>query len=74
MGLRGGVNTYQYAPNPFSWIDPLGLSKTQDMVNEAHGQLDIGAQSRKTTAIGVDLNGNYYIASNNDTVPRSQRI
>ncbi|SDT88688.1 RHS repeat-associated core domain-containing protein [Halopseudomonas salegens] len=25
IGLAGGVNTYQYAPNPISWIDPLGL-------------------------------------------------
>ncbi|MGG8166919.1 hypothetical protein PGO42_09160 [Klebsiella aerogenes] len=25
MGLKGGVNLYQYAPNPLSWIDPLGL-------------------------------------------------
>ncbi|EDF8720546.1 type IV secretion protein Rhs, partial [Salmonella enterica] len=22
----GGLNLYQYAPNPISWIDPLGLS------------------------------------------------
>ena len=26
-GLAGGINLYQYAPNPLSWIDPLGLSK-----------------------------------------------
>jgi len=26
IGLLGGVNLYQYAPNPVSWIDPLGLS------------------------------------------------
>ncbi|QNQ22630.1 hypothetical protein HF650_01490 [Kosakonia sp. SMBL-WEM22] len=25
IGLRGGLNLYQYAPNPLSWIDPLGL-------------------------------------------------
>ncbi|EJJ6948119.1 hypothetical protein NJJ93_001007, partial [Salmonella enterica] len=25
MGLAGGLNLYQYAPNPLSWIDPLGL-------------------------------------------------
>ncbi|MEH3563817.1 RHS repeat-associated core domain-containing protein, partial [Escherichia coli] len=23
MGLRGGLNLYQYAPNPVNWIDPL---------------------------------------------------
>ncbi|MCT2387954.1 hypothetical protein NYP82_15305 [Erwinia pyrifoliae] len=27
MGLAGGMNLYAYAPNPLSWIDPLGLSK-----------------------------------------------
>ena len=26
IGLLGGVNLYQYAPNPISWIDPLGLA------------------------------------------------
>lgn len=25
IGLKGGLNLYQYAPNPLSWIDPLGL-------------------------------------------------
>ncbi|WP_179949182.1 colicin E3/pyocin S6 family cytotoxin, partial [Burkholderia sp. RF4-BP95] len=27
IGLAGGINVYQYAPNPIEWIDPLGLSK-----------------------------------------------
>ncbi|WP_216353145.1 RHS repeat domain-containing protein [Snodgrassella alvi] len=26
IGLVGGYNLYQYAPNAFMWIDPLGLS------------------------------------------------
>ncbi|MET1257630.1 RHS repeat domain-containing protein, partial [Aliikangiella maris] len=25
IGLLGGINNYQYAPNPLSWVDPLGL-------------------------------------------------
>nr|WP_071759620.1 RHS repeat-associated core domain-containing protein [Burkholderia ubonensis] len=29
IGLAGGINVFQYAPNPTGWIDPLGLtSKT----------------------------------------------
>ncbi|NHZ67128.1 RHS repeat-associated core domain-containing protein, partial [Massilia genomosp. 1] len=28
IGLAGGSNSYQYAPNPSGWTDPLGLSKT----------------------------------------------
>ena len=27
IGLVGGLNTYQYAPNATIWIDPLGLTK-----------------------------------------------
>ncbi|WP_175811358.1 RHS repeat-associated core domain-containing protein [Burkholderia contaminans] len=27
LGLEGGVNVYQYAPNPLAWIDPFGLAK-----------------------------------------------
>ncbi|MFW0767450.1 RHS repeat-associated core domain-containing protein [Trabulsiella odontotermitis] len=26
IGLNGGINLYQYVPNPLSWIDPLGLA------------------------------------------------
>lgn len=26
IGLLGGLNLYQYAPNPLTWIDPLGLT------------------------------------------------
>ncbi|SUG28050.1 Teneurin-2 Ten-2; Tenascin-M2; Ten-m2; Protein Odd Oz/ten-m homolog 2 [Salmonella enterica subsp. arizonae] len=25
IGLNGGINLYAYAPNPLTWIDPLGL-------------------------------------------------
>ncbi|WP_369679865.1 hypothetical protein [Burkholderia ubonensis] len=25
IGLAGGINVFQYAPNPVQWIDPLGL-------------------------------------------------
>ncbi|ENT4520816.1 RHS repeat-associated core domain-containing protein [Salmonella enterica subsp. enterica serovar Thompson] len=25
IGLAGGINLYQYAPNPLSWVDPWGL-------------------------------------------------
>ncbi|EMM4086356.1 hypothetical protein WAC87_004423, partial [Shigella flexneri] len=54
IGLRGGLNLYQYAPNPLSWIDPLGFKcgevKEFDVVpyrpinsslENHHGVLDI---------------------------------
>ncbi|MDU4005235.1 RHS repeat-associated core domain-containing protein [Pluralibacter gergoviae] len=25
IGLAGGLNLYSYAPNPLTWIDPVGL-------------------------------------------------
>ena len=25
IGLMGGMNVFQYAPNPIGWIDPFGL-------------------------------------------------
>ena len=28
IGLAGGINLYQYAPNPLSWIDPWGWCAT----------------------------------------------
>ncbi|MDH0895725.1 MULTISPECIES: DUF6883 domain-containing protein [unclassified Pseudomonas] len=27
IGLKGGFNSYQYAPNPMVWVDPLGLCR-----------------------------------------------
>ncbi|WP_311767348.1 RHS repeat-associated core domain-containing protein, partial [Burkholderia contaminans] len=31
IGLQGGLNAWQYAPNPITWIDPLGLSAASDL-------------------------------------------
>ncbi|WP_185761181.1 RHS repeat-associated core domain-containing protein, partial [Citrobacter farmeri] len=30
IGLAGGLNLYQYAPNPITWFDPLGLAAKGD--------------------------------------------
>ncbi|MEC9574589.1 RHS repeat-associated core domain-containing protein, partial [Escherichia marmotae] len=30
ISIRGGLNLYRYAPNPISWIDPLGLNKNSN--------------------------------------------
>ncbi|ELY2909860.1 hypothetical protein SMC87_004410 [Cronobacter dublinensis] len=38
IGLKGGLNLYQYAPNPLSYIDPLGLA-TVDAIFEMAGQV-----------------------------------
>jgi RHS repeat-associated protein len=37
IGLLGGVNHYQYAPNSASWIDPLGLNPRYQEFLSRHG-------------------------------------
>ena len=36
IGLAGGLNLYQYAPNPQGWVDPLGLNKAPIYENPGH--------------------------------------
>ncbi|HFW0000322.1 TPA: RHS repeat domain-containing protein, partial [Salmonella enterica subsp. enterica serovar Wangata] len=36
ISIRGGINLYQYAPNPLSWNDPLGLTKAPVYENPGH--------------------------------------
>jgi RHS repeat-associated protein len=36
IGLAGGSNSYQYAPNPLLWVDPLGLQKTYQTYTKAN--------------------------------------
>jgi len=38
IGLPGGINSYQYAPNPTGWIDPLGLCKEAAVANKTVGR------------------------------------
>ncbi|MDQ1833109.1 DUF6861 domain-containing protein [Massilia scottii] len=48
IGLAGGFNTYQYAPNPVTWIDPAGLSGTPIVViGEGQGAVDEAARLLK---------------------------
>ena len=32
ISLAGGINLYQYAPNPVGWVDPYGLTKEHGYV------------------------------------------
>lgn len=34
IGLLGGINSYQYGPNPTGWIDPTGLTCKENKVAE----------------------------------------
>ena len=37
IGLWGGVNLFEYVPNPVGWTDPLGLSPRRQVKNETTG-------------------------------------
>ncbi|WFE09633.1 RHS repeat-associated core domain-containing protein [Taylorella equigenitalis] len=52
IGLWGGLNNYQYAPNPVEWVDPLGWENkptkiyvTYTKLNEATGEIYSGRTS-----------------------------
>lgn len=36
ISIRGGLNLYQYAPNPLSWIDPWGLCSFFNFIKKWH--------------------------------------
>jgi len=36
IGLLGGVNGYQYAPNPVHWIDLFGLTCEEDVAKKGY--------------------------------------
>ncbi len=62
IGLLGGLNTFQYAPNPIGWIDPWGLKckdpngyKTHDTDN--HGNLS--PQKNRAKGHGNNADDNF---------------
>jgi RHS repeat-associated protein len=54
IGLLGGVNAFQYAPNPTGWIDPLGLARCPC---DPCSKYDVGPfnQLKQRSAPGDDL-------------------
>ncbi|TKV13887.1 sugar-binding protein, partial [Citrobacter sp. wls619] len=55
IGLRGGLNLYQYAPNPLSWIDPLGLTAVDAPGYSVYGLFDPGAKEPYYVGITNDM-------------------
>jgi len=45
VGLAGGLNLYQYAPNPLGWVDPWGLkARCAPTKANDHNQAAFGRQ------------------------------
>ncbi|MCF5704885.1 RHS repeat-associated core domain-containing protein, partial [Pseudomonas syringae] len=45
--LAGGLNQYQYVPNPTGWVDPLGLSSNCPPPNKPRCEVPGGANNAK---------------------------
>lgn len=50
--MLGGVNNYQYAPNPISWVDPLGLkckevNRWNEFQQRSRGQFNNSSEAAK---------------------------
>jgi len=54
IGYMGGLNLYQYAPNPINWIDPRGLNKVScELVMEDGTVTDLGEERATSGAKSV---------------------
>lgn len=62
IGLQGGLNLYQYAPNPLSWIDPWGLTAVDTPGYNVYGLYELDAT-------GKPIGNPYYVGITND-LPR----
>ncbi|WP_216353108.1 RHS repeat domain-containing protein [Snodgrassella alvi] len=85
IGLQGGFNLYQYAPNPLMWIDPKGLkscftnAKAQsnaEKIIEKHGGIKTGENRyqmpnrRAARQAASELSGN--LGSNPKVIRKSE--
>lgn len=73
IGLAGGINLYQYAPNPLSWIDPLGLCKT-DSAKQIAGKITGYTRHGLNQAIGRNGGKGVNIKDMLDAVQNPKKI
>jgi len=67
--LAGGLNNYQYVPNPTGWVDPLGLN-TQCLESK---DTPIRGKSDEPKAPKLSRNGAFKQAKSDAGIPRSQQ-
>ncbi len=55
IGLAGGLNVYQYAPNPLGWVDPWGLTSVDATGYSVYGLFESGAKEPYYVGITNDM-------------------
>ncbi|MCX2803319.1 RHS domain-containing protein, partial [Microbulbifer thermotolerans] len=64
IGLLGGVNNYQYVPNPVGWVDPLGLTckeQTAHVPNNARPTFSTTDAVPVSGSRAIDLGQSYEV-------------
>lgn len=51
----GGINHYQYAPNPVNWVDPFGLSCKEGIIYRMGRGSDMYSAIKATTTANIDF-------------------
>jgi RHS repeat-associated protein len=53
IGLAGGINLYQYAPNPIGWVDPWGWSPSSKLDRGLGGVVGDNMQAQHVIPVAV---------------------
>ncbi len=71
IGLMGGLNQYQYCPNPVQWVDPLGLICKEHVETKSMAKLEELGYSgvRVTENGGLDYSNSNALYSNEGVNP-----
>ncbi|WP_459474536.1 RHS repeat domain-containing protein, partial [Erwinia amylovora] len=60
VGLAGGLNLYAYAPNPYGWVDPLGLAKCGNNEKSSYKGPELPGSIAETFDKGIYKNRQLY--------------
>ncbi|ADP11312.1 Rhs-family protein [Erwinia sp. Ejp617] len=60
ISIRGGLNLYAYAPNPYGWVDPLGLSKCSNNEKTSYKGPELPGSIAETFDKGIYKNRQLY--------------
>ncbi|WP_196140218.1 RHS repeat-associated core domain-containing protein [Aliikangiella sp. G2MR2-5] len=61
IGLLGGINNYQYAPNPTGWVDPFGLKCVENTWSEfQRNQKSQNTNTQEATTVYKELKRQQY--------------